>query len=698
MIKPLGAVLAFSFFLTSCQLQNQSMSDTNDKVISKPVLDIETDRLTPELLWSLGRLGEVAISPDGTTILFGVQYFDISENKGNTDLYSMNIDGSDLKQITRTVKSESNIVWRPDGKKIGFLYADDKGSQLWEMNPDGTSRKKITQIEGGINGFKYAPDQSKILYIKDVPRGDLVKDRHPDIPKANAHLAKDLMFRHWDSWSENYSHVFVANYNKGSVDKAIDIMEGEKFESPKKPFGGMEQISWAPDSKSLVYTCVKKYGKDYAVSTNSNLYHYFLETKETKNVTEGMLGYDSNPVFSPDGKYLAWESMEHDGYESDLNRLFIQNIESGEKLDCSAGFDQNVHDLVWDETGKNIYFVSDKYATFQLYQFNIEKKEYKAITSGAHDFLSVSTAGHKLIAKKMSISLPTELFSIDLIDGTEKQISHVNDDVLAQLSFGNVEERWVKTSDNKDMLTWVIYPPNFDSTKKYPALLYCQGGPQSSVSQFFSYRWNFQLMAANGYIVVAPNRRGLPSFGHEWNKQISGDYGGQNMKDYLSAIDNLAQEPFVDENRLGAVGASYGGFSVFWLAGNHEKRFKAFIAHDGIFNLEAQYLETEETFFANWDFGGPYWEKNNAVAQKTYASSPHLFVDKWDTPIYVIHGEKDYRVLYSQSLQAFTAAKLRGIPAKYLQFPEENHWVLAPQNGILWQREFFSWLDEWLKE
>ena len=409
-----------------------------------------------------------------------------------------------------------------------------------------------------------------------------------------------------------------------------------------------------------------------------------------------MNGYDKAPVFSPDGSKIAWTSMARDGYESDKNRLFIYDFNTKKKKNYTENFDQNAGSLTWDAKGENIFFISDYHARFQIYKLNLQSNDIKAITQGDHNYRSVAVLSDKLIATKQSMSMPTEIFAVNN-EGTETQISSVNKNVLDQLELAKVEERWVKTTDNKDMLVWVIYPPHFDANKKYPALLYCQGGPQSSVSQFWSYRWNFQMMAADGYIVVAPNRRGLPSFGQAWNEQISGDYGGQNMKDYFSAIDALKKEPFIDENRLGAIGASYGGFSVYWLAGNHNKRFKAFIAHDGIFNLEAQYTETDELWFANWDLGGAPWEKNNKIAQRSYVNSPHKFVDKWDTPIMVIHGGRDYRILDSQGFSAFDAAKLKGVPAKMLYFPKENHWVLHPQNGILWQREFKGWLDKWLK-
>lgn len=588
-------------------------------------------------------------------------------------------------------------MWRPDGRKIGYLSSKSGEMQLWEMNPDGTGAIQISEIKGGITGFKYSPDMRKILYTADVKAKPDVHDLFPDLPKANAHLETDLMYKHWDEWVETVPHPFVADYRDGKLLNPVDLLQGEPYESQMKPFGGIEQLDWSPDSKTIAYTCRKKTGKDYALSTNSDIYFYNLDTKKTVNKTEGMMGYDQNPVFSPDGKYIAWESMERDGYEADKIRLFVLNLETGEKTDYSANFDQNSTNIAWSANSKSLYFISCWHALTQVYQLDLSTKKISQITKGTHDYAFVAEAKGKLVGMKHSMSKPDEIYSIDPKTGAETELSFINKPILDQLTLAKVEERWVKTTDNKEMLTWVVYPPHFDPSKKYPTILFCEGGPQSTVSQFWSYRWNFQQMAANGYIVVAPNRRGLPSFGKEWLEQISGDYGGQNMKDYLSAIDDVAKEPYVDKDKLGCVGASYGGFSVYWLAGHHEKRFKAFIAHDGMFNLEQQYLETEEMWFVNWDLGGPYWDKQNAVAQRSYANSPHLFVDKWDAPILVIHGEKDYRILASQGMAAFNAAVLRGVPAQMLIFPEENHWVLQPQNGILWQRVFKQWLDKWLK-
>lgn len=659
-------------------------------------LVLKSDKMTPEVLWSFGRLSEVALSPDGSTVVYGVTYTNISENKSYTDLYTVPAIGGEVKQITNTKFNEAQPGWRPDGQKISFLSSESGSMQLWEMNIDGSARKQITDVEGGISGYLYSPDMKQLAYIKAVKLDKSVNDLYPDLPMANARIEEDLMYRHWDSWHDyTYNHLFIAPYSEESlITSGKDVLEGERFDTPMKPFGGMEQIAWSPDGKNIVYSCKKLVGRDYAFSTNSDLYLYNIETGATENLTEGMMGYDKNPVFSPDGSKLIWESMERDGYEADKNRLFLMNMSSREKADLTASFDHNVASPVWDREKPFIWFVSNVNATEQIHAIDLQSGEISKVTEGMQDFVQVFNAGEVLVAVRMSISSPSEIFSIGLTSGSATNISNINTPILSQLTLGDVEERWVKTTDDKDMLVWVIYPPHFDPSKKYPAILYCQGGPQDGVSQFWSLRWNFQMMAANGYVVIAPNRRGLPGFGTEWNEQISGDYGGQNMKDYLSAVDALSKEPFIDETRLGAVGASYGGFSVYWLAGNHNKRFKAFIAHCGIFNSDMMYTTTEESFFVDWDMKGPYWKHNN----KQYSASPHLFADKWDTPILVIHGEKDFRIPYTQGMAAFNAARIQDIPARFLFFPEENHWVLSPQNGILWQREFAGWLNKWLKE
>ena len=667
------------------------------EIIGKQNLKLDSDRMTPEALWAFGRLGGVEVSPDGNSILYGVSYYSIEQNKGNRDLYTIGLHGENNMQITKTAKSEFNAIWRPDGEKIGFLSSESGSVQMYEMNPDGSGRVQISDFDGGVTGFKYSPDQTKILYSREVALENKFKDLYEGLPMASGRLNDDLMYRHWDQWVDTYSHVFVADYDGSKLSGHIDLMPDEPYQSPLKAFGGIEEVSWTADSKVVAYTCKKLYGKAASLSTNSDIYFYSLETGKTTNMTKGMMGFDVAPVFSPDGKYMAWQSMERDGYESDQNRLFLMNLETGEKTYATKDFDQNAGSLAWSADSKDIYFTSDWHGAFQVYKYNLKKSKITQITEGLHDYRSVTVADGKLVAAKQTMAQPTEVFVINEKSGEGTQITFTNKDLLDQLSMGKTEERWIKTHDGEDMQVFVIYPPGFDSSKKYPAILYCKGGPQGPLSQSFHFRWNYQIMAANDYIIVAPARRGVSGFGQAWQEQISGDYHGKSMQDYLTAIDELAKEPFIDENRLGAIGASAGGYAVYYLAGIHEKRFKAFIAHDGIFNEEAQYLETEEMWFENWDKGGAFWEKDNKVAQEAYAHSPHKLVQNWDTPILIIHGELDYRVVVTQGMTAFNAAVLNDVPAEYLYFPDENHWVLQPQNGILWQRTFFNWLDKWLK-
>ncbi len=676
--------------LTACETPENA--DASQQSYKTPQQKLSSDVMTPEVLWSFGRLSNVSVSPDGKKAVYGVTYFNKEEDRAYSDLYVMDLTTGKKQQITNTAYNESDAVWTPDGQKIAYLAQ----GQLWEMNPDGTNPTQISNLDG-IQGFLYAPDMSKIAYFKTVKLEPTVQDLHPDLPKAKARLIDNQFYRHWNDWVEGYSHIFITDYIPGkAIEKGKDILEGEKWESPVRPWGGVEQLAWTKDGKQLIYTCRKKYGIDYAFSTNTDLYAYNTENGETKNLTEGMMGYDKNPVISPDGQKMAWESMERDGYEADKVRLFVMDLNTGEKKDYTRNFDQNAEHLNWGDN-ETIWFISDWHATDEIYSLNTTTGEIKKHTDGIHNYTSVTPVGNTLITTQVSMSKPEEIYRTDPTSGKEEELSFINKSLLDQLTMGKVEKRWVKTTDNKDMLVWMIYPPHFDANKKYPAILYCEGGPQSTVSQFWSYRWNFQQMAANGYIIVAPNRRGLPGFGQEWLEQISGDYSGQNIKDYLSAIDEAKKEPYIDENRLGCVGASYGGYSVYYLAGHHDKRFKAFIAHCGIFDLESQYCETEEMWFANWDMGGAPWDKNNKVAQRTFANSPHKFVGNWDTPILVIHGQKDFRIDVSQGMSAFNAARMRGIPAQYLYFPEECHWVTGCQDGILWQRTFKSWLDKWLK-
>lgn len=654
------------------------------------------DRYTPELLWKLGRVSEPVVSPDGSTVLYGVTWYDLQANKGNRDLYTIPLKGGEAKKVTSETGSEVNGIFRPDGKKIAYLSAKSGSMQVWEADLDGSNPVQMTDVQGDIGGFSYSPDMKNMLYILRIKLDKTPADIYPDLPKANVRIEDDLMYRHWDSWSDySYNHIFIAPYSGNKITTGHDIMVGERYDSPMLPWGGMEQINWSSDGKRIAYTCKKLTGKDYSVSTNSQIYIFNVQKMELETVL-GEAGYDQDPVFSPDNSKLVWRSMERDGFEADKDRIFIYNFNDKSIKNYSQDFDQNAHNFVWSADGKTLNFLSEIYGTVQIYQLDPVSGKIKKITDGMHDYTSLAVAQGGYVATRMSMLNPVEIFYADL-SGTARQLTHTNDKILSGVKSAKVEGRWLTTSDNKKMLTWVIYPPDFDARKVYPTLLFCEGGPQSMVSQFFSYRWNFQIMAANDYIVVAPNRRGLPGFGQEWNDQISGDYGGQNMLDYFTAIDSLAKEPYVNKDKLGAVGASYGGFSVLWLAGHHEKRFKAFISHCGMFNLEDQYLTTEEMWFVNWDLGGPYWEKGNKAVDHSFANSPHRFVDKWDTPILVIEGEQDFRIPFTQGMAAYNAANLRGIPAKYLHFPEENHWILKPQNSVLWQREFFSWLDMYLK-
>ena len=674
--------------------------DCNDEnIIERPAeVKIENRHYSIDVLEALGRVSGPEVSPDGQKVLFNISYENVEQNKSNNELYVMNIDGTEQVRLTRTAKSEGGATWIEDGKRIAFIYADKDGvPQLWVMNADGSDRKCVSNFENGVEGFKFSPDSKKVILISTVKYSREAKEVYADLPNATGRVIDDLMYKHWDQWTKDIPHPFLADFCGDGISNIEDIMAAEPYECPMRPFGGAESFAWAPDGKSLVYCSRKKTGLEYALSTNSDLYLYNLEDKTTRNLTEGMMGYDTNPAFSPDGNQLAWLSMEHDGYESEKNRIFVMDMATGEKRDLTTDWDYTADAIAWNPNGKDIYFIAAYQGVTPIFSINVESKEVKTVADGVCDYAALCPAGeNKLISMFHSFCAPNEICSIE--NGTVTKITSINDELLAAVDMPKVEKRLIPTTDGKEMTTWVLYPANFDANKKYPAILYCQGGPQQAVSQFWSYRWNLALMAAQGYIVIAPNRRGLPGFGTEWEEQISKDYPGQNMRDYLSAVDEMKKESYVDAEHIGAVGASYGGYSVYWLAGNHDGRFACLIAHAGIFNMEAQYLETEEMWFANWDMGGAYWDKDNKAAQNTFANgSPHRFVDKWTAPILITHGEYDFRILSSQGEMAFNAARLRGVPAEMLIFPDENHWILKPQNAVMWQRVFFRWLDKWLK-
>ncbi len=707
-----------------------TLSAESEVKIGKQNITIKDGRMSPEALWAMGRISAYSASPDGSKIVYQVGYYSVKHNKSHHVLYMMNADGSNKLLLTKGDKNETDATWL-DNETIAFLT----GGEIWSMKTDGADRKQLSNTGGAVEGFKFAPDGKHVIILKSIPFHEVIKENPKDLPKATGRLVTDLMYRHWDHYVESIQHPFVSSVGDGFsvANDGTDILDGEPYECPMEPFGGIEQLAWSNDSKEIAYTCRKKTGLAYSISTDSDIYIYNIGTRETRNLCKpadyvepkidptktmktqavnskdnlkNLPGYDQNPKFSPDGRYVAWLSMSRNGYESDRQRLCCMDLKTGEKRFLTESFDSHVDDFCWSDTkDAMVYFIGVWHATENLYAINW-KGEVKQLTDTWTDFGSLQMMNNKkqLIAERHSYTAPADLYIVTPnfkkpVKTIVQKLTNENQHILDQLDKPKVQQRWVKTSDGKEMLTWIILPPNFDETKKYPTLLFCEGGPQSPVSQFWSYRWNFFIMASQGYIVVAPNRRGLPGFGQEWLEEISGDWTGQCMKDYLAAIDDAAQNlPYVDKDRMGAVGASFGGFSVYYLAGHHDKRFKAFIAHDGAFNLEAMYTETEENWFSNWEYDDAYWNKDRtANADRTYKNSPHLFVDKWDTPILCIHGEKDYRINATQGMSAFNAARMRGIEAELLIFPDENHWVLKPQNGILWQRTFFDFLNKHLK-
>ena len=579
------------------------------------------------------------------------------------------------------------------------------------MKSCSKAEKVLATVEDGLEGFKLSPDGRQILYISDikVKRPENLDKLYAGLDKTTGRINEDLMYRHWDNWVDEYPQIFLADMKENGIDiaNAVPVLGSEPYECPMRPWGGVEQFNFSPDGKQIAYTCRKKTGKEYALSTNSDIFLYDIATKQTTNLSEGIMGYDQNPVFSHNGKKIAWESMERDGYESDKLRLMVYDFETKELTDYTADFDYGVSGISWSDDDSRLLAVVMYRGTQEIFSFGVADRSIRQVTKGCHDINGFLLAGNDIYATEVSMQHPAEVFRYTA-DGMEQQgsqFTNINTEVLKQCRMGKTEERWIKTTDGKDMMVWVIYPYDYDSSKTYPALLFCEGGPQSMVGQFWSTRWNFEVMSGAGYFIIAPNRRGCPGFGTAWCEEISGDYGGLCMKDYMQATDVIAKEmPQIDAERIGACGASFGAYSIYWLAGhnygakeyNEGRRFKAFLAHNGMFNFEQQCLETEEYWFTNWDLGGPYWEKNAKTAH-SYANSPHLFVDKWNTPICVIHSEYDYRIVASQGMAAYNAAKLHGLEARYLYFPDESHWVLKPQNSLLWHRNFIDWFDRWLK-
>ncbi len=668
--------------------------------------------LTPEVMWKMGRVGESVLSPDGKQVVYSVTWYNMEENRGLSHLFILPSEGGEPRQLTVDAVHDGAPQWSADGKTVYFLSDRSGEGQIWAIDANGKRLRQLSEIAGGIEGFGIAPKGDYFYYVQSVHAADIEsKDVYPDLAKSKGLIYDDLMTRHWDYWDRGYyKHVFVGKFDGRKAEAGKDIMPGEAWDAPLAPYFDMKEIVWNHAGTKLAYTCKKMTGTKYAQSTDSDIYVYDVTTGTATNINKAgtpddprlkiapaFPGYDKYPVFSPDDRYIAFQSMRRPGNESDKDRLFVWDSTDGSFRDLTEAFDYNSYNIVWKDNS-TILFLSPIEATRQLCSVTIDQAplaEVRVLTRGDHDINAFTYANGVCVAEKASISQGTELYRVE--NGALNQISFVNKHIYDHVKMGEVQKRWVATTDGKKMLTWVILPPDFDPNQKYPTLLYCQGGPQDVVSQFWSYRWNFQLMAAQGYVVVAPNRRGVPSFGQEWLGQSWGGYGGENIRDYLSAIDDVAREPWVDSDRLGCAGASYGGYSVYYLAGQHEGRFKAFISHCGIFDFDSMYGSTEELFFINNDYGGPYWDKENAVAQRSYAHSPHRFVQNWDTPILIITGLKDFRIPYTQSLEAFTGARVQGIPARLVAFENENHQVFQPQNSLVWNREFFGWLDRYVK-
>jgi dipeptidyl aminopeptidase/acylaminoacyl peptidase len=688
-MKKLSFVIIALTFLALNACKQETKEKTEATVIDVSLSDTEKagGMLTPEILWKYGRIGSIVLSPDGKTVLYTVTNYDLPTEARTTNIYSIPSSGGTPVQLTTT--GGSGPQWIDNGSKIACLT----GGKVMIMKPDGSDKKEITGLED-FEILSFSPAGDKVYFTRRVKLDQTANEKY-GFPNAKVRIIDDLMYRHWDSWSDySYSHLFTASFDGTSISDEKDIMEGQRFETPDAPWFDEAEISWSPDGKYIAYTCKKLSGKAYSLSTNTDIYLYNVTSGEEKNISEGNMGYDKYPVFSPDGSMIAYSSMEEDGYESDLERLFVYNITTGERKWVSEGWDYNVQSIQWNGNG-SIWFTSPYRGTQPVFNIKLADGKVTRVTEGDYDMGPLALQNGVLVAGMMSMSRPTEVANINMTNGEFSMITDVNGHIYESIKMGKTEERYIKTKDGKDLQMWIIYPPDFDPAKKYPALLYCKGGPQGPLGQSWSYRWNYQIMAANGYIVVAVNRRGNSGFGSYWREQISGDYGGKNIQDYLDGIDAMAKEPFVDKDRLGAVGASYGGYSVFYLAGMHNKRFKAFVAHAGVYNTISEYGATEEYWYPNKDYQGAPWDKPQPAGYNKF--SPNTLVDKWDTPILIIAGMNDFRIPYTQSMEAFNSAQLRGVPSKLLLFENETHWVTKPQNAVIWQKEFFGFLDTYLK-
>ena len=652
--------------------------------------------ITAEEMMALKRVYAPKVSPDGKWVMYGMTTLDIEENRGNADLYLVSTDGLRRKQLTASPGGDFNGVWSPDGKDIAFLSSRDGAPQIYRIAISGGEARKISDVEEGVSNLSWSPDGRYFAYTSDVKLDSTEQEVHAKYDKANVRIYDRIHVRHWDEWNdEKYRHLFIMPVDGG---EPRDLMEGERWETPMKPFGGAEQIAWSPDGKEIAY--VSKKVDDYAESTNSDIYVVDIASGKVQNITDGMPGFDRDPLYSPDGKWIAFHSMATPGHEADRNRLMLYDRSSGEVTELSRTLDQWVGNTVWAPNSEELYFSAEDGATVQVYRIAVDDGAWEILTGGVYNHdagLDISPDGETLVYGRRNFNAPTELFAQEAEkDARPLPLTQENTAFMSTVKPVTIEERWIPSTDGKKVQTWVVYPPDFDPSKKYPMITYCQGGPQATVSQFFSFAWNFLLMASEGYVVVAPNRRGLPGFGQEWNDAISKDWGGMPMQDILAATDALLKEPFIDTKQVSAIGASAGGYAVFWLAGNHEGRFSSFVSHCGVFNLESMYGATEELWFTNWENGGPYWDA--AVKPNYDKHSPHRFAQNWDTPILIITGEYDFRVPYTQSLEAYTVAQVKGIPSKLIVYPKENHWVLHPQEQLIWFEEFFDFMGKYRKD
>ncbi|MHB8952618.1 MAG: S9 family peptidase [Pirellulaceae bacterium] len=672
----------------------------------QPLLHAQ-ERLTPERLWQLARLGSVCLSADGNQVAYVVRRYNLSENRGRSEIHVMDLQTQQDRLLIGDLKNADSVQFAttPQGPRLFYVAVpagepfQDAVPQVWSIELGGSTPLQVTSVAAGVAHLKVSPTFTHIAFTSDVKLDPTVNELFPDLPQADARIIDSLLYRHWDSWHDYaFSHLHVAPLNAdGRAGEPVDLMRGLRADCPLQPTGGAEQFNWSPDGQEIAYTA--KVVNDPAESTDSDIYVVRADGSQVAEcLSPGMNGFDTNPVYAPDGAWIAFHSMERAGFEADKNRIMLFDRTRKTMRDLTAGLDQTTHEVTWLPDSKGLVFMSEFRGCDQLFSLRLEDAGVTQISGGDFNWgiRGVLPDGETLLVHTQSMLQPQELSLLTRSTTVARVLTHLNEDLLKSLELPKVTQRWVTATDGKMIHCWVIYPPDFDPLKKWPLITYCQGGPQGQVGQWFSYRWNFHLMAANGYIVVAPNRRGLPGFGRPWNDQISGDWGGQAMQDLLAATDAMMLEPYIDAQRIAAVGASFGGYSVYWLMGNHQDRFRCMIAHAGVFNLESMYGSTEELWFPNWDLGGPYW-KSPAVQQQYDQFSPHRFVGNWRTPLLIVHGERDFRIPVTQAMEAFTAAQLNGVPSRFLYFPEEGHWVQEPQNGVLWHRLFFDWLDRYCK-